>query len=88
MPLVGTPPKYQPPSDNGPDPLPNEQFMPASPADTSMTDPNVGDQDQQDQWLQDNVYSKGWTVDGKTGEIYDPATDSVKGKVPTFYPRT
>jgi len=74
--------------EGAPSAMPGMQFMPASPEQTSMYDPNQGDEAALRQWLEDNVYSQGWTADFGTGEIYDPQTDTVKGRIPSFYPRT
>jgi hypothetical protein len=71
---------------NLPPVLPNQGFMPNR--DGPIYDANNGDEQARQQWLEDNVFSQGWTVDGATGEIYDPETDTVKGTVPSFYPRT
>lgn len=73
---------------NLPPPMPDMQFMPASPEQIDQYDPNLASNAEMKQWLEENVFSKGWTVDAATGEIYDPETDTVKGKLPTLYPRT
>jgi hypothetical protein len=74
--------------DNSPAVMPDQNFMPDNPRNRLIPDPNSEDEKTKRAWLEENVYSKGWTVDGLTDEIYDPESDSVKGKVPTFYPRT
>lgn len=65
----------------------NQQFMPASPAETNQFNPNLASSGEIAQWLDENVFSQGLSVDGKTGDIIDPEDGSIKGKVPTLYPR-
>ena len=56
----------------------------AAPRDPFLDPANV-DYDAQVRWAEENVFSRGWTIDGLTGEIIDPATDEVKGVVPAIF---
>lgn len=71
---------------NQPPAYPDQRFMPASPDDRNAFNPNVGDSQQRDTWIQQNVFSKGLTIDMKTNEIIDPDTGDVVGTIPDFYP--
>lgn len=74
---------------NLPPVIENQRTMPASPEQTNQFNPNIGNEDQLQQWLEENVYSKGWTVDYTTHQIVDPNKNyEVVGPVPTLYPMT
>jgi hypothetical protein len=65
---------------------------PIRPAPVPGTDPRMRDDpnqdyDQLDRWLQEHVWDRGWTADGATGDIIDPETGELKGRMPTFYRR-
>lgn len=72
--------------DNGSAPTPGVRPMPYQPGTSPYGDVNQGDPGQKRAWLDDNVFSKGYSVDGGTNEIIDPDTGDVVGHVPDFYP--
>jgi hypothetical protein len=62
---------------------PNVQYIP--PAEPTYSNEYPLDSADAMAWLEENVWSKGWTVNQPTGEIIDGATGEVKGRVPSFY---
>lgn len=63
----------------------NDRFVGPGVADPRITVYENEDELARDRWLEEHVYGQGLTSDFKTGEIIDPDTGEVVGRLPTFY---
>ena len=66
------------------DPADTNQDGIVSEIERYMAQQQMSPQQRQRQWIEQNVWSKGYTVDMGTGEIVDPQSGQAVGRLPQF----